>query len=177
MAKKHHPPHLYLDDTIYFLTARVYGKQHLLDTKEKKRLLLDIIKKIFLKYRFKIYAWVILDNHYHIEFKTNLGKNLSKVMQYIHGQCSFEINKLENSKGRKIFQNYWDHCIRNEHDFYSHFNYIHHNPVKHGYVSEMVDYHFSSYKYWCDKKGKEWMNSCFHTYPIIDFSLNQDDDF
>ena len=177
MNKKHHPPHLYLDDTVYFLTARVYGKQHILNTDTKKQLLLDIINKVFLKYQFKMYAWVILNNHYHIEFKTRLGSDLVKVMQFIHGRCSFKINNLENCRGRKIFQNYWDHGIRNEHDFYVHFNYIHNNPVKHGYVNEMGEYPFSSYQYWYEKKSEEWIQSCFLDHPVVDFTVTQDGDF
>jgi len=176
MRRQHHPPHLYLDDTNYFLTARVHNNQRILSANEKKRLILDLMEKVFLQFQFKLHAWVVLSNHYHIEFKTRLGKDLSKAIQYIHGRGSYEINMLDNQRGRKIFQNYWDHCLRDKGDFYKHFNYIHHNPVKHGYVSEMGQYPLSSFKYWCDKKGEEWVQSCFRDYPIVDFTLLQDDD-
>ena len=176
MTKRHHPFHLYLDDTVYFLTARVYGKRPLLNTDAKKRMLLDTINEVFSEFGFKLYAWVILNNHYHIEFRTSVGCNLPKAFQYIHGGCSHKMNKLDDCRGRKVFQNFWDHCIRDECDFYVHFNYAHHNPIKHGYVREMGEYRFSSYQYWCRKKGEEWLLSCFRDYPIHDFTLVQDDD-
>ncbi len=34
---------------------------------------------------------------------------------------------------------YWEHMIRDDIDFTRHFDYIHFNPVKHGYVSKPHD--------------------------------------
>ena len=168
--KIHHPPHIYLDNTYYFLTARTYKGNSIFDNDEKKEIFLSNLKAEVLRHGYKIIAWVILDNHYHILFKSELSSNLSKIINKVHGLVSYKINKLDELRGRKIFQNYWDKCIRNEKDFWCHFNYIHHNPVKHRYVKKMKDYKFSSYNYWLEKKGKEWLSSCFTTYPIIDFS-------
>ncbi len=39
---------------------------------------------------------------------------------------------------------YWEHVIRDERDFRQHMNYIHYNPVKHGYVDNPKDWPFSS---------------------------------
>jgi len=177
IPKEHHPYHLYLDDTIYFLTSSIYQSQHLLNTSAKKQLVFESIRQYFTKYCFKLYAWVILDNHYHIEFKTRIGRDLQKALQFIHGGCSFKINGWDNKRGRKIFQNYWDHCIRDAKDFYNHFNYIHQNPVKHGYVKNIEDYPFSSYQYWSKKKGVEWIKSLYREYPILDFTVEQDECF
>ena len=38
---------------------------------------------------------------------------------------------------RAIWQSrYWEHLIRDEYDYETHVNYIHYNPVKHGYVKK-----------------------------------------
>lgn len=125
------------------------------------------------KHGYKMIAWVILDNHYHFLFRTIKSGYLSKMINQVHGFVSYQLNKINKTPGRKIFQNYWDRCMRDEADFWRRFNYIHHNPVKHGYVSRMEDYEFSSYNYWLKRKGKEWLNSCFETYPIIDYTPNK----
>ena len=39
---------------------------------------------------------------------------------------------------------YWEHAIRDERDFRQHMDYIHYNPVKHGYVDNPKDWPFSS---------------------------------
>jgi REP-associated tyrosine transposase len=40
---------------------------------------------------------------------------------------------------------YWEHTIRNSGDFERHVDYIHFNPVKHGLVSRVRDWPFSSF--------------------------------
>lgn len=174
MKKEHHPTHLYIDQQLYFLTAHTYLNQFRIEEKFKQ-LLINKIKKFFQDFNFKLYGWVVLDNHYHILFKFEKGDDLSRLMGKIHAGFSYEVNRIENKRGRRIWQNYWDWCIRSENDFWRHFNYIHHNPVKHGYVKQMGEYDYSSYRYWLDKKGSDWMASCFEQYPIIDFSVEMDE--
>ncbi len=70
--------------------------------------------------------------------------------------------------GRQIWWNYWVRCICGGKDFYIRFNYIHHNPVKHGYVTVNREYQFSSYNYYKDKLGNEFMQNAEHCYPVID---------
>jgi putative transposase len=40
---------------------------------------------------------------------------------------------------------FWDHVIRDERDLARHFDYIHYNPVKHGYVTQPEAYTDSSF--------------------------------
>jgi REP-associated tyrosine transposase len=40
---------------------------------------------------------------------------------------------------------YWEHAIPGDADFEHHVNYIHYNPVKHGLVTRVADWPFSSF--------------------------------
>jgi len=40
---------------------------------------------------------------------------------------------------------YWEHAIRDDADLEQHVDYVHFNPVKHGYVSRVVDWPHSSF--------------------------------
>ena len=47
---------------------------------------------------------------------------------------------------RGIWQRrFWEHVIRDERDLEAHANYIHFNPVKHGYVQRVSDWRHSSF--------------------------------
>ena len=47
---------------------------------------------------------------------------------------------------RGIWQRrYWEHTLRDEDDFRQHVDYIHYNPVKHGYVSHPAEWNYSSF--------------------------------
>ena len=174
----HRLPHIYKNDTFYFLSARTVEKNKFFNTAEKKEIFRQVLKSILERYNYLLYAWVILDNHYHLIIKTEkTGEKLKFFMKGLHSLSAKRLNALENQKERKIWFQYFDRCIRNEKDFYFRFNYIHHNPVKHGYVktqNDVLKYPFCSYKQWVEKKGEEWMSDCFASYPILDFTVEDD---
>ena len=55
-------------------------------------------------------------------------------------------NGRTNKKERGIWQRrYWEHTLRDERDAERHLDYIHYNPVKHGYVSRVAAWPYSSF--------------------------------
>jgi len=175
MRKMHHPFHLYLDNQIYFFTSHTYLGRYTLDSDIQKKGILQKIRNFFNLFEFELYAWVILINHYHLLFKVKRGSDLPKCIGKIHAGFTYETNKADGISGRKIWQNYWDRCMRSEKDFWTHMNYIHHNPVKHRHVKTMDEYELSSYRYWLSQNGSDWMSSVFLQYPVVDFSVLNDD--
>lgn len=120
-----------------------------------------------------LYGWVINSNHYHLLVGLEHDNDLSKFMRFLHGKTGRLINKANNTSGQKIWQNYFETIIRSEKDFYTHLNYIHNNPLKHGLMSDLealADYPFCSYTKYLKTKGQEWLDDCFNKYPIIDFT-------
>jgi putative transposase len=171
----HHPPHIYLDNTWYFITGAIYQKHHLLQPNGHKELVRDRLKALIVEFNLRLAAWVILDNHYHLLIQSHAGAVLSRFFGRLHGRTSFDLNKLDEVRGRHLWHNYWDTCIRSETDYWTRFNYAHHNPVKHGYVAQVEDWPFSSYHYYLKTKGKDWLVDVFRQYPIVDFTSSRDD--
>ena len=193
--KIHHPPHLYLDNNIYFVTARTIAKKKYFNTDEKKNLIKRSLIKALNKYQFKIYGWVILSNHYHLLLKILKGADLSNFIRYINSRSAVLLRQQQQTEcqglaltGRgvspdtpaknkqEIWYNYHDRCIRNETDFFKHLNYIHNQPIKHGYVknyNHLNEYQFSSFQHYLKSKGQKWLDQCFEDYPIADFSIDE----
>lgn len=172
---KHYKPfHLYLDDQIYFVTAPTLNKEHFFDGVDKKTIIKSKLKAGAIKYKVRIYAWVILSNHYHFLLQFKEKQKLGEFIGFINGGSSFDLNSLDNKKGRQVWWNYWDNCIRNEETFYKRFNYIHYNPVKHGYVEKCEDYQFSSYNHYLRQSGQEYIDYIFNKHSVIDFTDKSD---
>ncbi len=57
-------------------------------------------------------------------------------------------NQSRQGKGEvAVWQRrYLEHLIRDDIDFSRHFDYIHYNPVKHGYVGKPHDWRWSSFR-------------------------------
>jgi len=171
----HHPPHLYLDDTWYMITGSVFHRDRLLTTTRHKETVRDCLKELVIAFGFELAAWVILDNHYHILVRGRSGADVPRFVGRLHGRTSYEINNPDNARGRQVWHNYFDTCVRGERGYWVHFNYIHHNPVKHGYVATCGDWDFSSYGYYLRTKGEEWLADAFRRYPIVDFTYAEDE--
>jgi putative transposase len=57
---------------------------------------------------------------------------------------------------------FWEHLLRDEADFAHHLDYIHYNPVKHGYASCPHDWPYSSFQRWAARGAYEqtWCCAC-----------------
>src|SRR2546423_15617184 len=63
------------------------------------------------------------------------------------GEASSVSRQRKGERG--IWQRrYWEHVIRDEQDYQRHLDYIHYNPVKHGYVQAAKDWPYSSFHRW-----------------------------
>jgi putative transposase len=166
MLKQHPntPAHLFLDDTPYFITGAIYQKRHLLTDPELKKQLLSLIEKNFQAVGWQLNDWVILDNHYHLLGISHKGSDLSKMIRGIHGASSGIIRQKKHCD-LPVWWNYWDYCTRDDKDYYTKLNYLLTNPIKHGYVTNLNDYPFSSFEFTLNNKGREAMTKQFRTYP------------
>jgi len=170
----HHPPHIYLDDTWYIITAATLNHAHLLSRETAKTLVSDTLKELIIEFGITLRAWVILNNHYHLLLRVRVGKDLPRFFGRLHGSTSRQINLWDAATGRQVWHNYWDTCIRNEYDLWTRFSYVHNNPVKHGYVQRPEDWGFSSYHYYLRAKGEEWLADCWQRYAVIDYIEGDD---
>ncbi len=167
---EHHPPHFFLDNTWYMITAHVHQQAKLLRSPEHKDIVRDCLRRLVSDFGLTIAAWGILDNHHHVLAKVKKGAELARAIRQWHGRAAHDLNELEGVRGRQVWHNYWDTCIRTERDFWVRFNYIHHNPVKHGYVQQPGDWAHSSYGYYRRAKGEDWLLSAWERYPVVDFT-------
>jgi len=166
MLKRHSntPPHLLLDDTLYFITAAIYQKRMLLGKVGLKDKLAELFRGYFEKHHWELDQWVILDNHYHLMGKSRKGKDLTAIMRGIHRTSAVMI--LETTDCAKpVWWNYWDYCPRNEKEYMTRANYLMFNPVRHGYVGNLRDYPFSSFHKLYTERGRDVLVKRFQEYP------------
>ena len=102
---KHNPPHLFMDNTYYFITSSTLYKKKLFATEKSRLDLSNIIKDILTSYDYKLIGWVVLSNHYHLLCKSKIGEFISGILRKIHSKSAIRINKSTNTS-RKVWFNY-----------------------------------------------------------------------
>jgi putative transposase len=143
----HNPPHLFVADTLYMLTASIYKKADLMKSHQRKTEWRQAFCDAAKIYQWQIVAWVVLHNHYHvIVHSPEHVDNLPKFINSYHKFTARKWNSDDGMKSRQVWWNYWDTCIRCEQDYYNRLKYVFWNPVKHGLVEKPEDYGFSNYR-------------------------------
>lgn len=122
-----------------------------------------------------LHAWCVLPNHYHLLLHVPDLKPALGALGKLHGRTSFLWNGEESNRGRKVWCAPTDRLIRSEAHFWCTVNYIHHNPVKHGYVARWQDWPFSSAADFLASVGREKAAAIWKAYPILEYGKGWDD--
>ncbi len=137
----------------YFFTVNLFNRQGALLTEhiDHLRAAIKLVKE---RHPFSIDAIVVLPDHLHTIWTLPTNDSRYPIRwKLIKSHFSRQISTMDesstqsriNKQERAIWQRrYWEHLIRDEADFDTHLQYIHNNPIKHGYVSEATDWPYSS---------------------------------
>ncbi|MGL5407242.1 MAG: REP-associated tyrosine transposase, partial [Shewanella sp.] len=117
-------------------------------------LLRQSVAKVQQAHPFAIHAWVVLPDHLHCILSLPEGdtdfplrwrlikSHLSRVLPVNERRSQTRLRHGE----RGIWQrHYWEHLIRDEQDYRRHMDYVHINPLKHGHVTRVADWPYSTF--------------------------------
>ncbi len=121
-------------------------------------------------------AWCVLPNHWHAIIGTTDLKAVLKRIARLHGKHSFAWNGEDGTRGRQCWHCCADRRIRSESHFQAARNYVHHNPVKHGYVKKWDEWSFSSAGDFLNEKGREEATRLWTEFPVLDMGKTWDFD-
>ena len=124
----------------WFFTVNLQNRQSDLLIRHIERLRAATIftkrKKPFL-----IQAWVILPEHMHCIWTLPEGDS-----DYSGRWRDIKKTFSRDLAIRQVWQpRFWEHAIRNEDDYRRHVDYVYINPVKHGYVKNVIDWPYSTF--------------------------------
>jgi putative transposase len=130
---------------------------------------------VFTAHDNQTFAWCVLPNHYHALVETPDLLVLSRELGRLHGRTSHAWNGEECARGRKVFFRVADRVMRSERHFWATMNYIHHNPVHHGYVERWPDWPWSSASDFLAQLGRHEAEQIWLEYAIEDYGKGWDD--
>lgn len=144
----------YAPGATWFFTVNLAERQgnHLLvDHIDSLHAAFDYVKQ---RHPFRMDAAVVLPDHSHCIWTLPQGDtDFSTRWNLLKGYFSRTIEKGERvsisrakRRERGLWQRrFWEHLIRDETDLNMHINYIHWNPVKHGWVERVADWPYSGF--------------------------------
>ena len=136
----------------YFFTATLADRYSTMLTQHVDALRASV-RTIRHRHPFQIDAAVILPDHFHIVMTLPDGDfNFSTRLQLVKRgftdsviKAGQKIERYANGEYALWQRRFWEHTIRDERDFETHVDYVHFNPVKHGLVTRVSDWPYSSF--------------------------------
>jgi putative transposase len=138
----------------YFFTVNLlqrHGNDLLVRHIDKLR---ESVRTVRQRHPFHIHGWVVLPEHLHCVMELPSGDadfaNRWRLIKMGFSKAlprTERVSRVRAARGeRGIWQRrYWEHLIRDEADFRAHMDYVHINPVKHGWVDRVVDWPYSTF--------------------------------
>jgi putative transposase len=148
----------YVPGATYFFTVVTHERRHILTSSLARKCLRDAIRRAQAKTPFESVAVVLLPDHLHTIWTlppahTDYSGRWGQIKEaftraYLKAggdEASRTLSRVRK-RGRGVWQHrFWEHVVRDENDLSRCLDYIHWNPVKHGLVTRVADYPWSSF--------------------------------
>jgi len=145
---------IFLDGYSYYITMVTYERNPILiDNMELLRMAFSYAKS---KFDFRIDEIVILPDHLHMIITPDRSEEYPKIVSTIkryfskHCPLHYYAHLLQSHSRDKeryfpVWQKkFYEHTIRDEKDYYQKREYIHTNPIKHGYAKNIFQWKYGS---------------------------------
>jgi putative transposase len=142
----------------YFFTVVTHEHRPIFRDPSAVRLLGSALRDVRETLPFETVAIVVLWDHLHCVWSLPSGDDdfptrwqrvkATFTDHHLAGRAADATRTATQSRRgeRRVWQRrFWEHVIRDEHDLENHVDYIHYNPVKHGYVASPADWPWSSF--------------------------------
>ncbi|MBS3733633.1 MAG: transposase [Phycisphaerae bacterium] len=146
------------DGELFFLTLVTQGRMSIFKHSRFRRALSEAMRTTQARHPWETTAVVLLPDHLHMIWRlptsdkdystriTSLKRLFTRAYLAAGGKEASVPAGQRRKRRRGVWQRkFWEHTIRDAKDFRMHLDYIHLNPVKHGYVDRPRDWPWTSF--------------------------------
>jgi REP element-mobilizing transposase RayT len=156
----------------YHVFSRCADLKDLMKSTFIKELMIIVIEETQKKYKFKLNAFEILDNHIHLIIQTeNEHDTISKIMQRLKSVFARRYNKLMDRTGPFWNDRFGSKIVEQAKDVVSYFikliRYLADNSVRKGYVEDPRDYEYGSFNCYLKNGFQSKLKVTVHDYFLM----------
>jgi len=130
---------------LYHITSRGNEKKDIFKHDGDREKFIAYLKEAKERYEFLLYAYALMNNHYHLLVETPLA-NITQIMHYINSSYTIYFNRKNNRYGH-LFQGRYKAILVDKDNYLLELSrYIHLNPVRANLVVRPEEYRWSSYR-------------------------------
>jgi len=130
---------------IYHIMLRGINQQAIFEDDEDYDKLLGTLKKYKAISKYKIYAYCVMSNHFHLLLKVE-NEDLEKIIKRIAGSYVYWYNLKYRRSGHLFQDRFKSEAVETDRYLLAVLRYIHQNPLKAGLCKNISEYKYSSYQ-------------------------------
>ena len=143
---------------LYHLLSRGNEQRDIFEDERDRSIFLDTIGEFSERFEIDVFAFVLMDNHYHLLVRTRQA-NLKKAMHWFGTTYTQRFNRRHFRSGHLFQGRYKSIIVQNDAYLLRLSCYIHRNPLRAGIVERLADYRWSSYlAYAYGRKSPDWLS-------------------
>ena len=131
---------------LYHIMSRGNNREPVFRGKEDFEKYLEICGRYKDQYGFKLYHWVLMNNHVHLLIETKEHGSLSKIMQGLNLAYTIWFNRKSGKVGHLWQDRFKSAVIEKDNYLLACGRYIERNPLRAGIVKDVREYPWSSYR-------------------------------
>ncbi|WP_184675618.1 REP-associated tyrosine transposase [Algisphaera agarilytica] len=146
---------LWIPGVTYFVTIMTHQRRAIFSNDSSVQLWREAIRQSQQVFPFDVLAGVVLPNHVHLlislpacegDLSKRVGLCKAKFSSMLKAGCSTSSASRQRHRETDVWQRrFYDRMIRDEDELSGRLDYIHFNPVKHGYCERPIDWPYSSF--------------------------------
>jgi REP element-mobilizing transposase RayT len=147
------------EGALYHLLSRGNEGNDIFENDRDRKIFLKAVGEMSERFAMRIYAYVLMGNHYHLMVKTERA-NLKKAMHWFGTTYTQRFNFRHSHKGHLFQGRYKSILVQNDAYLLQLSCYIHRNPLRAGIVKRLADFRWSSYlAYAYGRKAPKWLQT------------------
>jgi putative transposase len=106
---------------------------------------LDALRQTWERYPFRLYAYCLMKNHFHLVLEPAAGQSISRILQSLTVAHTWHYHKRRRTSGHVWQGRFKSSIIASDEHLRTVMRYVEANPLRAGLVTDLRDYPWSSY--------------------------------
>jgi len=154
----------FVEGGTYFFTVKTEGKFPVFASDVQSALLGDVMREARVRWSFETVASVLLPDHLHViwtlpsddsGYSTRsawIKKEFTKRYLESGGTEQLVSQSRQDNRRRGVWQRrFWEHLIDGDTELEAYVDYVHYNPVKHGYSVASGEWRWTTFHRWVER--------------------------
>ncbi|MEW6358166.1 MAG: transposase [Planctomycetota bacterium] len=146
------PLRIEIPDGVYHVTSRGLARRLIVRDDQDRLRWLELLDAVAARRRWRVFAWVLMDNHFHLFLRTPQA-DLSAGMHDLNSGYATRFNRRHRRSGPLFQGRFKAILVQRDYHYWELTRYIHLNPVRAGMVKRPERYVWGSCRFYINANG------------------------